>query len=137
MPDKKYPEIVVGALIFNSKNELLLIQSHKWNNQWACIGGHLELGEKVNDAIKREVKEETGLKIKNIQSLGWDESIFSKSFYKSKHFIFLDFFCQSVNTKVILNKEAEKYQWISIKESFKLNLVDSTRELIKKYQDKI
>jgi len=56
-----YPEATVGALIVNDKHEVLLVRSKKWGEKYTVPGGHIELGERAEDAIVREVKEETGL----------------------------------------------------------------------------
>jgi len=47
---QKYPEPRVGALIFNSKGEIFLMKSHKWNNKYCIPGGHVELGEIMENA---------------------------------------------------------------------------------------
>ncbi len=57
----KYPDPTVGALIFNPEDKVLICKSHKWNDQYVIPGGHIELGEKMEDALKLEVLEETGL----------------------------------------------------------------------------
>jgi nucleoside triphosphatase len=87
----KYPEAVVGAVILNAKNKVLIVRSTKWNSKYIIPGGHIELGEKMKDALIREVKEETGLKIYDIELLSLKESIYSKSFGEQKHFIFIDY----------------------------------------------
>ena len=57
MPEQQYPEPTVGALIFNAEGKLFLMQSHKWKGKYVMPGGHIELGERMLDALKREVKE--------------------------------------------------------------------------------
>ena len=54
------PEVVVGALIFKD-GKLLLISSPKWKGKYIIPGGHVELGEKLVDALKREVRKKRGL----------------------------------------------------------------------------
>ena len=49
-----------GALVINSKNELLLIKEHGMQGL-KLPGGHIELGEPIEQAIVREVYEETGI----------------------------------------------------------------------------
>ncbi len=53
----------VKILLVNSKNEILLGFEH---NTYQFIGGHAEDDETWNDCIIREVKEETGIEIKDI-----------------------------------------------------------------------
>jgi len=56
--------IVAGAraIIRNKKGEVLLIR-RKDTGRWGMPAGSLELGDSVTDAVKREVQEETGLKV--------------------------------------------------------------------------
>lgn len=74
----------------------------------------------MEEAAKREAKEETGLTISNLKFIHNDEMIFDKIFYKKKHYVFIDFSCQTKSTKVKLNHEAEDYLWIDPKKAVKL-----------------
>lgn len=51
----------VAAAIFNENGEVLL-QRRKDVNQWCIISGHVEFGETVEEAILREIEEETNTK---------------------------------------------------------------------------
>lgn len=52
----------VGGCIFNAKGEVLL-QRRGDNNRWGFPGGAIEPGETIQEAAKREIKEETGLDV--------------------------------------------------------------------------
>ena len=60
---KPYPEPVVGALVFNKKGEVILMTSWKFNGKYIVPGGHIEIWESMEEALKRELKEETNLDI--------------------------------------------------------------------------
>lgn len=128
-----YPEICIGVLILNPKGKILLVQSHKWRNKYSLPGGHIELGEKIEEAIRREVKEETGLNIYNIQFLHFQEMIFDPVFYKKKHFIFLDFMAKTREQKVKLDSEAQKYPWVKASEALQMPLHQYSRKTIQEY----
>jgi len=133
MPKQKYPEVTVGALIFNEDNKVLLVKSKKWKNKYVMIGGHIEAGEMIEEALRREVKEESNLDIYNIELLCIQEAIYDPVYYKKKHFIFIDFWCRTRQKKVILNNEAQEYGWYSINEAMKLDLEPYTKKSLEEY----
>ncbi len=130
---KAYPEPTVGAIIFNPNQEILLCKSEKWNNQYVIPGGHIERGERMEDALRREVREETGLEIYDIVLISLQESIYSASFHEEKHFIFIDFLCKTNSCEVILNDEADSYRWTKLHEILQLDLGGYTRQFFEQF----
>lgn len=131
--EQKYPEPTVGAMIFNPEGKIFLMKSPKWKNVYTFPGGHVELGEKIEDTVKREVKEETGLDVFDLEFVGVLESIFDEAFLAKGHFIAHQYVCKTNSTNVILNEEGEEYLWVSLDEALKLNLESCTRKTIEDY----
>ena len=129
-----YPEPTVGALIFNPNKELLLVKSMKWNDRYAIPGGHIELGENIEDALRREILEETGLCIYDLRLLGLQQCVFDKSFHEKKHFIFIDFVCKTDCVDVILNEEHQDFRWVKLEELDKYSLEPYTKKLVQEYR---
>lgn len=131
---QQYPEPTVGALIFNQAGKVLLTKSHRWRDQYVIPGGHIELGETMEAALRREIKEETGLSIYDIEFASLQEFIFDEAFYEKSHFIFIDFVCRTDadESDVMLNDEAQEYVWVSMEEALALPIDPYTRRLIEK-----
>ena len=133
---QKYPEPTVGALIFNTENKILLVRSHKWRDKYVIPGGHIELGETNLKALIREIKEETGLDIYDIEYIGFQEFIYDEAFWKMRHYIFFDYMCKTDGTKVELNSESEEYVWVTLEEANNFDVEPYTLRTIDEYMKK-
>lgn len=113
-----FPEPVVGAVILNRKGEVFLMRSHKWHDKYVIPGGHIELGERAEHALKREIKEETNLDIYDIHHIITQEFIHDPAFWKKRHFIMFDYLCRARNpSSVRLNSEGREYVWMPFKKA--------------------
>jgi len=136
MSDQIFPEPTVGAFIFNAKGELLLLQSHKWPGRYVVPGGHVELGERLEEAVVRESKEETGLDIFDIEFINFQQFVYDPAFWKKRHFIFFDYACQTDGTNVQLNDEAEGFVWAEPHEALTMELDTYTRRSVEEWLKK-
>jgi nucleoside triphosphatase len=132
MTDQVFPEPTVGVFIFNQTGELLLVKSHKWPGRYVVPGGHVELGERLEEAAVREAKEETGLDIYGLKFINFQQFIHDPAFWKPKHFIFFDFLCRTNSLEVKLNDEAQKHIWVKLEAALHLPLDSYTRTSVEK-----
>ena len=132
MADAHIPLATVGALIFNSRGEALMIRTHKWSNKWGIPGGKIKWGETALAGLRREIKEETDLKVKNIRFVLVQDCIRSREFYKDAHFVLLNYICDCAanNPRVTLNEEGREFRWLALTEAKKLKLNRPTKILI-------
>jgi len=132
---KNYPEVVVAAIIYNDNDEILLTQSKKWKNLWQIPGGHIEMGETREQALKREIMEETGLEIDNIQPLYVEDCVYPKDFERKVHFVFLDYSAHTAGGKMAeKNYEMENYKWMKPEQALKeVKMNPYTENLVKIY----
>ena len=137
MPEQQYPEPTVGALIFNPEGKLFLMQSHKWKGKYVLPGGHIELGESMLEALKREVKEETNLDIHDIEFVCFQEFVYDDRFWEHRHFIFFDYACKTDSTDVRLNSEAQAYVWVTLDEAAALPVEHYTAIAIAEYLKRV
>jgi nucleoside triphosphatase len=133
MEKQHYPEPTVGALIFNPDGQILLIKGEKFSNRYVLPGGHIEVGETFEEALRREVKEETGLDIDNIQLLSLQESIFNPHYHTKRHFLYIDFVCTTTSTQVTLNEESQEFIWVAVPDALNLPLHPYTRAFLTEY----
>ncbi|MCL4384205.1 NUDIX hydrolase [Patescibacteria group bacterium] len=83
--DHPHPRIGVGVFVF--KNGRFLMGCRRGSHgsgSWSVPGGHLEFGETIETAAKREVKEETNLEISRLKIAGVTNDIFES---EGKHYL--------------------------------------------------
>ena len=131
--DQAYPEVIVGALVVDAQGNLLLVKSHKWRDLYGLPGGHIELGESMTDAVRREVKEETDLDVDKVEFLLFQEMVFDEAFWAKSHFIFFEFVCKTQQTEVNLNSEAEEYLWVPPRDAAEMPIDMYTKKAIEVY----
>lgn len=137
MAEQIYPEPTVGGLIVNPRGEILIVKSHKWRGKYVIPGGHIELGETLQEALVREIEEETGLEVHDCRFLCYQEFIMDESFWKERHYIFFDFICKTETTAVSLNDEAQEYRWVTVEEALRLPIDAYMRHAVEVYIQKL
>jgi phosphoglycolate phosphatase len=130
--EESHPPIVtVGGLVFNGVGKVLMVRTHKWSNLWGIPGGKVKWGEPSVDALRRELQEETGLDVAEIEFVLVQDCIHSKEFYRDAHFVLLNYTCRCAGEPAVrLNDEAREYRWVTIAEAFELPLNQPTRKLL-------
>lgn len=95
------------------RKEILLVKTHKWGGRYSIVGGRVRRNERLNDALAREVKEETGLKGYVGENICTFDQIKNSGYYLSgiQH-IFVDKVVKVNSKKVRLNEEAQEYLWL-------------------------
>ncbi len=134
---KDHPRVVVGSLITNKKGEVLLTTSSKWGGKWTCQGGHLESGETLEEAVKREAKEETNLDVTEFELVCIQNAIFPGDYHKNSHMVFIDYSCRALNPEQVkLNHELQDFVWVKPEQALGMELNDSTRHFISEFMRK-
>ena len=125
------PIVTVGALIFDVTEKVLMVRTHKWSNLWGIPGGKVKWGETSEDALRREIDEETNLKIEDIQFVLVQDCIHSKEFYREAHFVLLNYTCRCVGKpEVKLNDEAREFRWVRPEVAITMPINGPTRKLL-------
>jgi nucleoside triphosphatase len=130
MTRQLYPEPTVGGIIFGPDDEILLVKSRKSKDRYVIPGGHIELGETMEDALKREILEETGLAIRDPKLISVQQFVFRDSFHEKRHFIFIDYICRADSKDVTLNEEHQDFLWLPLNKAFELPLETFTERLL-------
>lgn len=126
------PVSTVGALIRDAEGRFLMIRTHKWSHRWGIPGGKIQRGESCEEALRREVSEETGLELGEVVFVMVQDCIEPPEFLRSAHFLLLNYLadCFGVGPEVQLNEEAQEYAWVTLEEGLAMDLNEPTRVLL-------
>jgi len=115
------------VLIVNSKSEVLLIKQYRYPiqaYQWNIPGGAINRGELPEDAARREVEEETGLKITKLEAMGGFYPLSSCSTEKGNLFLaYVDEKVPSENTAKQVDESVQEKRFIPMAEI--LHMIDN------------
>lgn len=121
----------VGALI-KKKDKFLLFERRKLPFGYTVVAGHLEKGEDPTHAIKREIKEESGLIASDLKLI-FEGDIKGDLCSKGAPVHYWRLFSCKVEGRVKTSSEAiEKPRWFTKEEIKKLTLTFATRYLFEK-----
>ncbi|MBE2181559.1 MAG: NUDIX domain-containing protein [Chthoniobacterales bacterium] len=123
------PVATVGALI-GRDGKLLMIRTRKWSGKWGIPGGKIERGEAAEDALRREVLEETGLRLRDVRFVMAQDCVDSEEFHRPAHFLLLNYTADAESGEVRLNEEAEEFRWVTPAEAAAMDLNRPTRRLL-------
>jgi len=130
--EESHPPIVtVGGLIYNAAGEVLMIRTHKWSNLWGIPGGKIKWGEASVEALRREIREETGLEVTDIEFVLAQDCIHSKEFYRDAHFVLLNYTCRCTGEPAVkLNDEAREFRWVTMAQAREMPINQPTQRLL-------
>jgi mutator protein MutT len=134
---RTYPErpvVGVGAVVLHDQCVLLIKRSHEpLKGEWSLPGGTVELGERLEDAIAREVREETGLEVEVgpiIEVL--DRLDHDLTGRVRHHFVLVDFVCRAVRGTLRTGSDADAVTWARIDRLSEYGVADLTVSVITK-----
>lgn len=121
----------VGGLVFNPQGEALFILTDKWNYTYGTPGGKIDYGEDATQAFVRELREEAGLDVSDVELVLTQECVCSEEFYiPNGHYVMLNYTAKTDSTEVVLNDEAQSYLWLKPEQALRLKLNTPTRKLV-------
>jgi len=127
----------VGAVIEDGKGRILLVKHVPerggfWQGKWICPGGELELGETIEEGIKREVREETQLEIDLVKPLHPFDRIVRSDDRVSLHVIYIDYLARLTGGQLEPGSDVGEAIWVEKERIPQIweELHDDTKELL-------
>jgi mutator protein MutT len=128
------PFLGVGALIFEGGN-LLLVERGKepLKGYWSLPGGIVETGEKLEEAIRREVREETGLEVEPLSIFEIFERIIPDAEGRPEyHYVLIDYLCRALGGRLAPASDVSNVAWVVEQNLGQYRLTEGTLAVIER-----
>ena len=133
-PDK--PLLGVGALVFRGVGEdleILLVERGKepLKGFWSLPGGLLEVGERLTEGIRREVREEAGLEVEPLSVFEIFERIMPDAGGRTEyHYVLIDYLCRVSGGTLKAASDVSAVAWVSRANLSQYRITEGTLSVI-------
>lgn len=109
--------VAVGAVIEDDEGRILLVKHVDekggfWKGKWICPGGKLQLGERIEEGIEREVLEETNLQIKLVAPLVPFDRVVKEGEETKLHVVYIDYLAKLVGGELKPASDVGQAIWV-------------------------
>jgi ADP-ribose pyrophosphatase YjhB (NUDIX family) len=128
----------VGALIFTRagrRGPILLVErgGKPLKGYWSLPGGLVEPGERLEEAVRREVREETGLEIEPTRMFEIFERIMRDAQGRVEyHYVLTDYVCKVIGGKLRAGDDVSRAEWARRSELDRYQITEGTLEVIER-----
>ncbi len=122
------------AIVLNAEGQLLTMRRTETAPtkplHWDLPGGNVDHGEDPTDGITREILEETGLVVKDVEP--FDVSAIVEA--DGKHWVTICYTARAVSTDIVLSYEHDEWKWVRPAEFLELKISEKLQRYVKKLQ---
>jgi len=127
------PQVAVGAIVFKDDKVLLVLRANPpAEKMWSIPGGRVELGETLQEAAEREIKEETGITIKAREPVFTFEVIERDIEGRIRfHYVIVDLAAEYVSGEPCAGDDAVASNWVSAQDLKNFAVSKTTLEVLR------
>lgn len=135
---RKYPSrpiVGVGAFTFRSNGDEVLVVRRGLppsKGIWSVPGGAVEVGENLEEALHREIKEETALEIEILECAATLDRIHRDDYGRVKyHYVLIDYLCEPIKGNLIARSDIAEARWVRMADLGEYEMTEWTLDYLK------
>ena len=103
----------VAGVIWNTQDQVLLIRrlNPPRAGHWSLPGGRVERGERLEDALRREIRDETGLEVEILGLAGVAEIVDAAPLGGAGHYVLIDYGVRALTGTAVAGSDALDATW--------------------------
>lgn len=127
-----HPLVGVGMIV-KKNNYIVMVKRERepGKGKWSIPGGMLELGERISDGVKREILEETGLRVEIDRLIDVEENIGRDGTGRIRfHYVLVDFLGYVIAGNLQPDTDVKEAIWVNLSEVDSFNITNTLKRLL-------
>lgn len=126
-----HPIVGVGGVVIQGNCVLLIRRGREpLKGEWSIPGGMLELGESLQEGVRREVLEETGLIVRPLELLTVFDRVQKNGERVQYHYVIVDYVCEPTGGKLRSGSDVLDARWVEREELPRYQITTKAAEVI-------
>ncbi len=125
------PRVAVGAVVLDGERVLLARRGRPpGQGKWSIPGGLVHLGERIEDALVREIEEESGLRVRLLGLCGVIDRVVREQDTVRYHYVIIDYVAESVGGRLQAGSDAAEVRWVNVDDLGQYDTTDGLADMI-------
>jgi 8-oxo-dGTP diphosphatase len=125
------PRVGVGAVILDGERVLLARRGQPpGQGKWSIPGGLVHLGERIEDALVREVEEESGLRVRLLGLCGVIDRVIREQDVVRYHYVIIDYVAESVGGRLQAGSDVAEVRWVHMDDLGQYDTTDGLADMV-------
>ena len=127
------PRVGVGAVVLDGGRVLLARRGRPpGQGKWSIPGGLVHLGERIEDALVREIEEESGLHVRVLGLCGVIDRVVREGDAVRYHYVIIDYVAESVGGQLQAGSDAAEVCWVAVDDLGQYDITDGLADMVQR-----